>query len=60
MNQLLDADNQQEHKKNGNKDILFPKAVNSHCTRQNDKQILPGSNTRMKNSIHFVLFLLLR
>ena len=42
MNQLLDTDNQQEHKKNSNKNILFPKAVNSDCACQNDKQILSG------------------
>jgi hypothetical protein len=36
MNQLLDTDNQQEHKKNSNKNILFPKAVNSDCACQNE------------------------
>ena len=60
MNQLLDTDNQQKHKKDSDENLLFPKAVNGYYTCQSNKQILSGSDTRMKNSIHFIRFLPLR
>lgn len=53
MNQLLDTDNQQKHKKDSDENSLFPKAVNGYCTCQSNKQILSGSDTRMK--IRFIL-----
>ena len=44
MNQLLDTDNQQKHKKDSDENLLFPKAVNGYYTCQSNKQILSGSD----------------